>query len=242
VDTLLTKPGDFGKQLSGTIHARCSSPLPRASANLTRTRSSPSSTARMHGGISGMFGGVFGRQDPIKTATDQNTLATRQNSQAMYQLSELLARASAIDLVSRYSAILPARGILPRFGEGGITNGRASLARMPELVIPLSKLLNSHRRHSGPLWPTSRGEATPSPGVGRDRAAARAPRLALGGMMPLLLATVERSPAQARRPAARRDAGRPRRVGSAPEEGGAFSTSTYEELKPSAARAAGSPA
>jgi hypothetical protein len=139
-NTLLTKPGDFGKQLSGTIHAAVLKPVTEGLGNLTANALKPVIYgADGTGGVAGLFGGMFGRQDPIKTATDQNTLATRQNSLAMYQLSALLARASGVSLSSLPTpAFLPGLGVLPRFGKGGVTNGPTIVGEDGrELVIPL---------------------------------------------------------------------------------------------------------
>src|ERR1017187_9941816 len=139
-NTLLTKPGDLGKQLSGTIHAAVLKPVTEGLGNLTANALKPVIYGGDGtGGVAGLFNGMFGRQDPIKTATDQNTLATRQNSQAMYLLSSLLARASGVSLSSLPTpAFLPGMGALPRFAKGGVTNGPSIVGEEgPELIIPI---------------------------------------------------------------------------------------------------------
>ena len=139
-NTLLTKPGDFGKQLTGTIHAAVLKPVTEGLGNLTANALKPVIYGEDGlGGMAGMFNGMFGRQDPVKTATDQNTLATQQNSQAMYLLATLLARASGVSLSSLPTpAFIPGWGTFPHFAKGGVTNGPSIVGEGgPELVIPL---------------------------------------------------------------------------------------------------------
>ena len=252
-DTLLTKPGDFGKQLSGTIHAAVLKPITEGLGNLTANALKPIIYgADGTGGISGMFGGLFGKQDPIKTATDQNTLATRQNSQAMYQLSELLARASGVSISSLATpAILPGlAGILPRFAKGGVTNGPTIVGEDGrELVIPLDTpyvpQIDLRPTRNRPLVGTYGPETDAAllkaatghehlrapgwarrPGRPDGIRGRRSAHVAADGRR-------RRGHARAQRqPSARRDPGWPGGFGSAPEEGRSlFNKGTYEELK-----------
>ncbi len=144
-NTLLTKPGDFPKQLGGTIHAAVLRPITEGLGNMTARALNPLIYgADGAGGMAGMLGGIFGRQDPVKTATDQNTLATRQNSEAVYLLAALWARTAGIPLSALdIGALLPGLGSLPRFAEGGVTNGPSIVGESGrELVIPLDRLRN----------------------------------------------------------------------------------------------------
>jgi len=93
-NTLLTKPGNFGRQLGDTVHAAVLKPITEGLAGMTANVLKPIIYgADGQGGIAGMFKGVFGsgKQDPMKVATDMNTAVTAQNSAVLATLTAILA-------------------------------------------------------------------------------------------------------------------------------------------------------
>jgi hypothetical protein len=90
--TLLTKPGEVGKQLVTTIHEAILKPITEGIGSMAARALTPLIYGSDgQGGVAGMFKGVFGRQDPMKTATDLNTAVTAQNSMAVAGLTALMA-------------------------------------------------------------------------------------------------------------------------------------------------------
>lgn len=93
-NTLLTKPGEFPKQLGGTIHSAILKPITDGLGNMSARVLDPIiHGSDGQGGIAGVFRGIFGgpKQDPLKAATDLNTSATAQNSAALAALTAVLA-------------------------------------------------------------------------------------------------------------------------------------------------------
>ncbi|MGD0497535.1 MAG: hypothetical protein ABSC23_03765 [Bryobacteraceae bacterium] len=92
-NTLLTKPQEFGKQLSSTLHAAILKPITEGLSNITANVLKPVIFgADGQGGIAGLFKGAFGgKQDPMKVATDLNTTVTAQNSMALATLTAIIA-------------------------------------------------------------------------------------------------------------------------------------------------------
>lgn len=90
--TLLTKPGEFGRQLATTIHEAVLKPVTEGIGSMVaRTITPLIYGSDGQGGIAGIFKGVFGRQDPMKSATDMNTAVTVQNSMAVAGLTAVMA-------------------------------------------------------------------------------------------------------------------------------------------------------
>jgi hypothetical protein len=94
-NTLLTKPGQFGKQLGSTIYEAVIKPVAEGMSAVTATVLKPIIYGQDgQGGLSAVFKGAFGgKQDPMKMATDMNTAVTAQNSAALATLTAVLAGA-----------------------------------------------------------------------------------------------------------------------------------------------------
>ena len=95
-NTLLTKPGNFGRQLGETIHAAVLKPITEGLAGMTANVLKPIIYGSDgQGGLAGIFKGAFGggHQDPMKMSTDLNTAVTSQNSAAMAMLTAVMAGA-----------------------------------------------------------------------------------------------------------------------------------------------------
>jgi hypothetical protein len=94
-NTLFTKPKDFGKQFSATIHTAALRPITEGLSGLTAGVLQPliyGSDGK--GGLAGATRGLFGStqtQSPIKLSTDANTQSTDANTQAVYTLTALLS-------------------------------------------------------------------------------------------------------------------------------------------------------
>jgi hypothetical protein len=159
--TLFTKPQDFAKQLGNTLHEAVLKPITEGLGGMFANAIHPLIFgADGQGGIGGMFKGIFGGKDPVKASTDLNTAATAQNSAALAMLTAVLAGFMGIGTpmfaapsipgitgiaLPAFSAPAPVGkwGGLPKFADGGITNGPAVVGEAgPELVIPLTNLRN----------------------------------------------------------------------------------------------------
>jgi hypothetical protein len=91
--TLLTKPGDFGKQLGGTVRDAALKPLESAMADMVTGVLKPIIFGSDgQGGISGFMKEALGggKQDPMKISTDLNSQATERNTAAIKYLSYAL--------------------------------------------------------------------------------------------------------------------------------------------------------
>ena len=96
-NTLLTKPGDFGKQLSGTIHAAVLKPVTEGLGNLTANALKPVIYgADGMGGVAGLFGGMLRAPGPDQDRHRPEHSGDAPELPAMYMLSALLARASGV--------------------------------------------------------------------------------------------------------------------------------------------------
>ncbi|HZV06994.1 MAG TPA: hypothetical protein VE999_18070, partial [Gemmataceae bacterium] len=92
--TLLTNPGDFGKQLASTLHEAILKPITEGIGSMMARAITPLIFGSDgQGGIAGIFRGIFGggKQDPMKAATDLNTAVTAQNSAAIASLTAVMA-------------------------------------------------------------------------------------------------------------------------------------------------------
>lgn len=92
--TLFTKPQDFGKQFSSTVHEAILRPVTEGLGGMVAGAIHPFIYGSDgQGGIAGAFKGIFGggKQDPMKLSTDQNTAVTFQNSAAVAALTAVLA-------------------------------------------------------------------------------------------------------------------------------------------------------
>ena len=161
--TLLTKPGEFGKQLGNTLHEAILKPVTEGLGGMVAQTLHPLIYgAEGQGGVAGIMHGAFGggKQDPVAVTSD-NTTATVQNSRAIWLLTAVLSEymgrgvpslstqgATAIPNIGMASPsglvgqMLRNAGGLPRFAEGGVTNGPTIVGEAGrELVIPLDKLL-----------------------------------------------------------------------------------------------------
>ena len=157
-NTLLTKPGQFGKQLASTVHAAVIKPITEGMATVTSRVLKPVIYgADGDGGIAGTMKGLFGggKQDPMKVATDMNTAVTAQNSAALSMLTAILAGAMGMSA--------PAMAAAPA-GMGGVSAPAISISA-PSVAAPL--LSNAFR--------------APSPGGGGFGGGG-----GLGGFMPML--------------------------------------------------------
>jgi hypothetical protein len=129
-NTLLTKPGQFGKQLADTVHSAVIKPISEGMATVTSRVLKPVIYgADGDGGISGAMKGLFGqgKQDPMKLATDMNTAVTAQNSAALSMLTAILAGAMGMSA--------PAMASAPS-GIGGMSAPAISVSA-PSVAAPL---------------------------------------------------------------------------------------------------------
>src|SRR5579885_955521 len=105
--TLLTNPGEFGKQLASTVREAILKPITEGIGSMVARAITPLIFGSDgQGGIAGIFKGVFGgRQDPVKIATDMNTAVTAQNTAAIAALTAVMAGASGVPAIAAPSAI-----------------------------------------------------------------------------------------------------------------------------------------
>lgn len=137
--TLLTRPGDFGRELAGTLKAAVVKPIADGLGNMTANALKPLIYgADGQGGIAGMFRGMFGgsKIDPMKAATDRNSAITSQNSMAVAALTAVMAASSGmavpamaapsiggISLPSIAGPAIAGGGAGPGYGGGGVSLG-----------------------------------------------------------------------------------------------------------------------
>lgn len=143
--TLFTKPGDFGKQLTGTLKESIIRPVTEGLGGLTASAIRPLIYGSDgQGGVAGIFKGVFsgaGKKDPNQV-TDENTTATRQNSSALAALTAVFAGAMGVTApaiaapaggignISLPAIAAPFRGAVPSlpsiFGGSGCAGDRSA--------------------------------------------------------------------------------------------------------------------
>jgi hypothetical protein len=161
--TLFTKPQSFPHQLLNTVHEAALKPL----------------TETLGGAVGSVIHPV--KADPLKVSTDINTAVTAQNSAAIGNLTAVVAAAAGVTApgiaavsvpgiggislpnisvgtptgtATSYAASVAQRALagLPRFAQGGITNGPSIAGENgPELIIPLYPQLDMRPTMNRPL-------------------------------------------------------------------------------------------
>ena len=110
VHTLLTKPGDFGRQLGDTLHEAMLKPVERGLTNLISQSVTPFVFGSDgQGGVSGFFKNAFGGskqydQELLKGATDLNSMATAANTAAIISQTEMWKQQQAFHAAQEQNA------------------------------------------------------------------------------------------------------------------------------------------
>ncbi len=182
-NTLLTKPGEFPKQLGGTIHSAILKPITEGLGNMTAKVLDPIiHGSDGQGGIAGIFKGVFGggKQDPIKASTDLNTSATMQNSAAVAALTAILAGVTGMGVPAIAApAGLPGGISVPGISAPAVAGGGAGGFSLPSILgggwdrnaggggAPLGGILGGGSSPSSdPAWAAYRAGVGTPPFVG----------------------------------------------------------------------------
>jgi hypothetical protein len=176
-NTLLTKPGQFGKQLADTVHSAVIKPIADGMSTVTARVLKPVIYgADGDGGIAGTMKGMFGgaKQDPMKTATDMNTAVTAQNSAALSMLTAILAGAMGMSA--------PAMASAPG-GMGGVSAPAISVSA-PSISAPSISNLFRAPSSGGGIMPMLFG-SSPSPQAPRSTSYG-APSSSSSGFIPML--------------------------------------------------------
>ncbi|MCE5309379.1 MAG: hypothetical protein LLG20_17195 [Acidobacteriales bacterium] len=182
-NTLLTKPGEFPKQLGSTIHSAILKPVTEGLGNMTAKVLDPIiHGSDGQGGIAGVFKSVFGggKQDPIKAATDLNTNATMQNSAAVAALTAVLAGITGMGVPAIAAPTGVPGGIsVPSISAPAVAGGGAGGFSLPAILgggwdrsaggggAPLGGILGGGiSPSSDPAWATYRAGVGTPPFVG----------------------------------------------------------------------------